>query len=151
MPTRERSEHYVNNKELLEALVVYRTKVEKSYEKNFGKNLKEQPKEERAKYWEGKPKITNYLGECFLKIATHLSYVIDNQAPTNGDVVFQYNLSTGFDISTASYSNNSLNVNPYENICLRTSPHTQLPVGLPFEGGRSRCSKHRGQKLYKRG
>jgi len=74
MPTRERSEHYVNNKELLEALVVYRTKVEKSYEKNFGKNLKEQPKEERAKYWEGKPKITNYLGECFLKIATHLSY-----------------------------------------------------------------------------
>jgi len=74
MPVRERSEHYVNNKELLEALVVYRTKVEKSYEKNFGKNLKEQPKEERAKYWEGKPKITNYLGECFLKIATHLSY-----------------------------------------------------------------------------
>jgi len=74
MPTRERSEHYVNNRELLEALVVYRTKVEKSYEKNFGKNLKEQPKEERAKYWEGKPKITNYLGECFLKIATHLSY-----------------------------------------------------------------------------
>ena len=74
MPARERSEHYVNNKELLEALVVYRTKVEKSYEKKFGKNLKEQPKEERAKYWEGKPKITNYLGECFLKIATHLSY-----------------------------------------------------------------------------
>ena len=74
MPVRERSEHYVNNKELLEALVVYRTKVEKSYEKKFGKNLKEQPKEERAKYWEGKPKITNYLGECFLKIATHLSY-----------------------------------------------------------------------------
>jgi hypothetical protein len=33
---------------------------------------KEQP-EERAG-WEPKPKITNYLGECFLKIATHLSY-----------------------------------------------------------------------------
>lgn len=74
MPTRERSEHYVNNKELLEALVVYRSKVEKSYQKKFGKDLKEQPKEERAKHWEGKPKITNYLGECFLKIATHLSY-----------------------------------------------------------------------------
>jgi DNA-directed RNA polymerase specialized sigma subunit len=74
MPTRERSEHYVNNKELLEALVVYRKKVENSYQKKFGKDLKEQPKEERAKRWEGKPKITNYLGECFLKIATHLSY-----------------------------------------------------------------------------
>ena len=74
MPTRERSEHYVNNKELLEALVVYRSKVEKSYQKKFGKDLKEQPKEERAKHWEGKPKITNYLAECFLKIATHLSY-----------------------------------------------------------------------------
>jgi len=74
MPTRERSEHYVNNKELLEALVVYRKKVETSYQKKFGKNLKEQPKEERAKKWEGKPTITNYLGECFLKIATHLSY-----------------------------------------------------------------------------
>src|SRR5210317_1652782 len=74
MPTRERSEHYVNNKELLEALVVYRKKVETSYKKKFGKNLKEQPKEDRAKKWEGKPTITNYLGECFLKIATHLSY-----------------------------------------------------------------------------
>jgi|TARA_B100002019_G_scaffold194370_1_gene168321 hypothetical protein len=74
MPTRERSEHYVNNKELLEALVVYRKKVETSYQKKFGKDLKEQPKEERAKKWEGKPTITNYLGECFLKIATHLSY-----------------------------------------------------------------------------
>ena len=74
MPTRERSEHYVNNKELLEALVVYRSKVEKSYQKKYGKDLKEQPKEERAKHWEGKPQITNYLGECFLKIATHLSY-----------------------------------------------------------------------------
>jgi len=50
--SRKKSEHYVNNKELLEALIVYRTKVEKSYLKNFGKDLT----------------------ECFLKIATHLSY-----------------------------------------------------------------------------
>ena len=54
---RKKSEHYVNNKELLEALIVYRAKVARAAE-------------------EGKPKprITNYLGECFLKIATHLSY-----------------------------------------------------------------------------
>lgn len=72
--SRKKSEHYVNNKELLEALIVYRTKVEKSYLKNFGKDLTEQPKDQRAKRWDDKPQITNYLGECFLKIATHLSY-----------------------------------------------------------------------------
>ena len=71
---KKKSEHYVNNKELLEALIVYRTKVEKSYLETFGKDLTQQPKEQRAKRWEGKPPITNYLGECFLKIATHLSY-----------------------------------------------------------------------------
>ena len=54
---KKKSEHYVNNKQLLEALIVYRGKVAAAAE-------------------EGKPKprITNYLGECFLKIATHLSY-----------------------------------------------------------------------------
>ena len=71
---KKKSEHYVNNRELLEALIVYRTKVEASYLKKYDKDLTKQPKEERAKHWEGKPQITNYLGECFLKIATHLSY-----------------------------------------------------------------------------
>ena len=71
---KKKSEHYVNNKELLEALIVYRTKVENSYYKKYDKELTKQPKEERARRWEGKPKISNYLGECFLKIATHLSY-----------------------------------------------------------------------------
>jgi hypothetical protein len=54
---KKKTEHYVNNKQLLEALIVYRTKVAEAKEK-------EMPK----------PRITNYLGECFLKIATHLSY-----------------------------------------------------------------------------
>ena len=54
---RKKSEHYVNNKELLQALIVYREKVADAKEKNLPK-----------------PRITNYLGECFLKIATHLSY-----------------------------------------------------------------------------
>ena len=52
-----RSEHYVNYKQLLEALIVYKSKVKEALEN-------EKPK----------PRITNYLGECFLKIATHLSY-----------------------------------------------------------------------------
>ena len=54
---KKKSEHYVNNKELLEALIVYRAKVAEAKEKDLPK-----------------PRITNYLGECFLKIATHLSY-----------------------------------------------------------------------------
>ena len=72
--TKKKSEHYVNNKELLEAMIVYRSKVEKSYMKTFNKDLTKQPKQERGKHWEGKPPIPNYLGDCFLKIATHLSY-----------------------------------------------------------------------------
>ena len=54
---RKKSEHYVNNKQLLEALIVYRAKVAHAKENDLPK-----------------PRITNYLGECFLKIATHLSY-----------------------------------------------------------------------------
>ena len=54
---RKKSGHYVNNKELLEALIVYRAKVAHAKENDLPK-----------------PRITNYLGSCFLKIATHLSY-----------------------------------------------------------------------------
>ena len=54
---KKKSEHYVNNKQLLEALIVYREKVAYAKENDLEK-----------------PRITNYLGECFLKIATHLSY-----------------------------------------------------------------------------
>ncbi len=54
---KKRSEHYVNNKEFLGALENYFAEIE------------------RAKL-EGKPKpvIPRYIGECFLKIANHLSY-----------------------------------------------------------------------------
>jgi len=57
MTKRRRSEHYVNNKEFLIAIVEYKAAVRRAAEKG-----------------EPKPRITNYLGECFLKIATHLSY-----------------------------------------------------------------------------
>ena len=40
---KKKTEHYVNNKELLEAMIVYRTKVEKSYLEIFKKDLTEQP------------------------------------------------------------------------------------------------------------
>lgn len=71
---RAKSEHYVNNKELLEAVTNYRAQVETSYKKAYGIDLNEMPNNERAKQWKGKPRISNYLGSCFLKIATHLSY-----------------------------------------------------------------------------
>jgi hypothetical protein len=57
MTKRKRSIHYVNNKEFLAALIDYRQSVSLA--------------EQRG---DPKPRITNYLGECFLKIATHLSF-----------------------------------------------------------------------------
>jgi len=74
MTKRKRSEHYVNNKEFLAALVQYRENVEVSYKKKFGINLDEQDKSERGKSWDTKPPIPRYIGECFLKIANHLSF-----------------------------------------------------------------------------
>jgi hypothetical protein len=74
MTKRKRSEHYVNNKEFLAALIEYRTLSEVSYRKKFGKILSEQDKSERARRWDTKPTIPRYIGECFLKIATHLSF-----------------------------------------------------------------------------
>ena len=68
---KKKSEHYVNNKELLEAMIVYRSKVAKARELFIEKYDTEPPK---SGPWEGKPRIPNYLGDCFLKIATHLSY-----------------------------------------------------------------------------
>ena len=55
--TKKKSEHYVNNKEFLAAMVDYRKIVNKS---------------KRAK--QTKPPVPDYIGECFLKIANHLSY-----------------------------------------------------------------------------
>ena len=49
--------HYVNNKDFHDALIVYRRKVDIAKEKNLPK-----------------PRIPEYIGECFFKIATHLSY-----------------------------------------------------------------------------
>ena len=58
MPKRKKdAEHYVNNKEFLYAIVEYKRLVSLSESDNVQK-----------------PRIPHYIGECFLKIATHLSY-----------------------------------------------------------------------------
>ena len=52
-----KKEHYVNNKEFLAAMTAYRNSVIEAKEE--GKD---------------KPRVPDYVGECFLKIANHLSY-----------------------------------------------------------------------------
>jgi hypothetical protein len=52
-----KKEHYVNNKDFLEAM--------KAYRKSVNKAIREK---------KDKPLVTNYIGSCFLKIANHLSY-----------------------------------------------------------------------------
>ena len=56
MPPKKK-QHYVDNKKFLEEIVKYREAVETA-------KLQDRPK----------PRITHYLGDCFLMIATHLSY-----------------------------------------------------------------------------
>ena len=57
MARRKRSEHYVNNKEFLAALIKYREDKEIAQIRGLPK-----------------PVIPRYIGECFLKIANHLSF-----------------------------------------------------------------------------
>ena len=54
---RAKGEHYVDNKVFLQAMIEWREKCK----------IAEEADDE-------KPPVTNYIGECFLKIATHLSY-----------------------------------------------------------------------------
>ena len=54
---RKKTEHYVDNKLFLEEMKKYRKKVVSARKRN-----------------RKDPPITNYIGECFLKIANHLSY-----------------------------------------------------------------------------
>lgn len=71
MTRRKRSEHYVNNKDFLEALIKYREDVVISFIRKYGR---EPTKDDRSKSWDTKPPIPRYIGECFLKIANHLSF-----------------------------------------------------------------------------
>jgi len=54
---KKKNEHYVDNKKFLEAMTEFKERCDKAKKK--GKT---------------NPPVTNYIGECFLKIANHLSY-----------------------------------------------------------------------------
>ena len=51
------AKHYVNNKQFLEAISAWKEKVKEA--ESAGEEI---------------PPVTDYIGECFLKIANHLSY-----------------------------------------------------------------------------
>ena len=53
----KKKQHYVNNADFLAAIVKYKEKVKNAEEQGLPK-----------------PRVNNYIGGCFLKIATHLSY-----------------------------------------------------------------------------
>ena len=57
MKSQKPKEHYVNNKDFLQEMIKYKEMCSKA--------------EKRGRR---QPPITNYMGECFLKIANHLSY-----------------------------------------------------------------------------
>ena len=57
MNNKQKKEHYVNNKEFLQAMIEYRKMVNKAKREKLPK-----------------PPVTDYIGSCFLKIANHLSY-----------------------------------------------------------------------------
>ena len=57
MAKKTKANHYVNNDEFLGRMIEFRNSVIEAKEKN-----------------EPRPRIPDYIGECFIKIATHLSY-----------------------------------------------------------------------------
>jgi|TARA_B100001964_G_scaffold70946_1_gene80475 hypothetical protein len=54
---KQKKPHYVNNKEFLQAMIDWKASVLEAEAND-----------------ESRPQVTNYIGECFLKIANHLSY-----------------------------------------------------------------------------
>jgi hypothetical protein len=57
MKKKKRTVHYVNNSDFYDALISYKEDVQKCIDKELPK-----------------PRIPNYIGDCFLKIAEHLSF-----------------------------------------------------------------------------
>ena len=54
---KKKKPHYVDNKKFLQAMIDWKATVVEAEEND-----------------EPRPQVTNYIGECFLKIANHLSY-----------------------------------------------------------------------------
>lgn len=57
MPKKKKPEHYVNNSDFLQAIIVYKKEVKKAEELGLPR-----------------PMLSNYIGECFLKMANHLAF-----------------------------------------------------------------------------
>jgi len=57
MPKKKNPEHYVNNNDFLQAIIIHKREVAKAEELGLPR-----------------PMISNYIGECFLKMANHLAY-----------------------------------------------------------------------------
>jgi hypothetical protein len=57
MAKKQKRNHYVDNKQLLAAMIVYKDEVKNALEKETER-----------------PRVPNYNGECIMKIAQHLSY-----------------------------------------------------------------------------
>lgn len=57
MAKKQKRNHYVDNKQLLAAMIIYKDEVKNALEKETER-----------------PRVPNYIGECIMKIAQHLSY-----------------------------------------------------------------------------
>ena len=76
--SKKQKQHYVDNQEFLLEITRYQRKVRAAAEKECPEvaNYDESQYREFIKKWKSpnKPRVGNYLGSCFLKISTHLSY-----------------------------------------------------------------------------
>jgi len=75
---KKQKQHYVDNQEFLVEITKYQRKVYSAAIKECPEvaDYSEQQYREFLKKWKSsnRPRVGNYLGSCFLKIATHLSY-----------------------------------------------------------------------------
>ena len=77
-PVKKQKQHYVDNQEFLAAIIVYKKKLLSVAEQEIPGflDLPHNKQVQALKKWDSpkKPRVNNYIGGCFLKIATHLSY-----------------------------------------------------------------------------
>lgn len=75
---KKQKQHYVDNQEFLAAIIDYKKKVWTALEKEVPglRDMESAEQFQILKGWKSpnKPRVGNYIGSCFLKIATHLSY-----------------------------------------------------------------------------
>jgi len=75
---KKQKQHYVDNQEFLAAIVKYKERVYIAAVKEIEGLADMEPDEQfqTLKNWKSKskPRVGNYIGSCFLKIAQHLSY-----------------------------------------------------------------------------